>query len=190
MKNLYLTIFELSILFTGIDLYAQQKKKEAVSEISKLKFGVGLEGATPISGLNTYAVGAGLSFRLTKGVAKNFDATLTSGVMGFSPKNFKKNPMNTKPSIFIPIKLGGRLMLTENFYTLVEAGLTFTKTYDLLMISNSVSYYVPIKGTSFVYAPGIGLKFGGFTTDLRYESMNDGKLLNAKFLGLRVGIQF
>jgi hypothetical protein len=176
MKKLVLTLLAGAMLLAGTNVMAQDAKG--------FKFGIGLEGALPLSGLKTsYDVGAGLTLRGSFGVAENLDLTLTTGAIAFFPKDI--TGVNTKAAVWIPIKAGGRYMLSDNFYAMLEAGATIAKTYAVTGISGTSFTYGFVNSTEFTYAPGLGVKFGGFDVGARYEGIN-----STGFVGLRLGFTF
>jgi hypothetical protein len=181
MKKLVLTLLAGAMLLANVNLKAQDSK----GGVNGFRFGIGLEGALPSGGLKAYDAGAGLTLRFSQGVAENFDATLTSGGMAFFPKSFSGATANTKASIFIPIKLGGRYMFSENFYGMAEAGITIAKTYTVKSFSGTTPTYGFVSSSSFTYAPSIGARFGGFDIGVRYEGLDGGG-----FMGLRLGYDF
>lgn len=181
MKKLVFSLLAGALLLANINLKAQDSKGAAVNGF---KFGLGVEGALPLSGLKTsYDAGAGLTLRGSIGVAENLDATLTSGFIAFFPKGSLTT--SSKAAIWIPIKAGGRYMISDNFYGMVEAGVTIAKTYAVTGFSGSSFTYGFVNSTEFTYAPGIGVKFGGFDLGVRYEGIN-----STGFVGARLGFTF
>ncbi len=179
MKKLVFTLLAGTMLLTTLAVKAQDAK----GAVNGFKFGIGLEGALPLSGLKaSYDVGAGLTLRASQGVAENFDLTLTTGGIAFIPKDIANPNIDTKAAIWIPIKLGGRYMFSENFYGMAEAGVTIAKTY---LPTTTGSSFTSVSSTNFTYAPSIGVKFGGFDLGLRYEGVD-----STGFLGLRLGFTF
>ncbi|RZK58996.1 MAG: hypothetical protein EOO91_06485 [Pedobacter sp.] len=177
MKKLVFTLLAGAMLLAGSNLKAQN------AGVNGFKFGIGLEGALPLSGLKaSYDVGAGLTLRFSQGIAENFDATLTTGAIAFIPKDLANANLDTKAAIWIPIKAGGRYMFSENFYGMAEAGVTIAKTYLPSAAGGNVT---SVSSTSFTYAPGVGAKFGGFDIGVRYEGLD-----GAGFMGLRLGFTF
>lgn len=182
MKKLVLTLLAGVMLLAGKNLKAQDAK----GGVNGFKFGIGLEGALPLSGLKaSYDAGAGLTLRGSQGIAENFDATLTAGAIAFFPKDLANANINTKAAIWIPIKAGGRYMFSENFYGMAEAGITIAKTYAVTGFSGTTATYGFVSSTHFTYAPSIGARFGGFDLGVRYEGIN-----SSGFMGLRIGYDF
>lgn len=182
MKKLVFTLLASAMMLASTNLKAQDAK----GGVNGFKFGIGLEGALPLSGLkNSYDAGAGLTLRVSQGIAENLDATLTAGGIAFFPKNFSNANVNTKAAIWIPIKAGARYMFSENFYGMAEAGLTIAKTYAITGFSGTTPTYGFVSSTNFTYAPSIGARFGGFDVGVRYEGIN-----STGFIGLRIGYDF
>lgn len=177
MKKVVFILLAGAMLLAGTHLKAQDS-------VSGFKFGIGLEGALPANGLAGYDLGFGATLRFSKGVAENFDITLTPGIMAFIPKDMNNATIDTKAALFFPVKLGGRYMLSKNFYAMGEAGVTIIKTY-LPKVTGTSGSFTAVNSTSFTYAPSLGAKFGGFDIGARYEGLD-----GAGFVGLRIGYDF
>lgn len=169
MKKLF-TIASL-LLALAAGAFAQDSGK-------KISFGLGLEAALPPNA--AFTGGAGLTARITYGLNEKMAITGTSGAIAFIPKSV--SGVDMKPQINIPIKAGFKYMLTNRIYGLLESGYTITKTYFVNPANGSV---MSASGSSFVYAPGVGVKFGGLDLGLRYEGYT-----GSGFLGLRLGYDF
>lgn len=182
MKKLLVVVLAGAMMLASTNLKAQDSK----GGVNGFRFGIGIEGALPTNGLAGYDIGAGLTLRFSHGVAEKFDLTLTSGAMAFIPKDLTVGSatLDTKAALFIPVKVGGRYMLTENFYAMGEAGVTIVKTY-LPKVSGTSGSFSSVNSTSFTYAPSVGVKFGGFDVGVRYEGLD-----GAGFFGARVGFTF
>jgi hypothetical protein len=182
MKKLFFVLLAGAMMLANTSLKAQDSK----GGVNGFKFGIGIEGALPTNGLTGYDVGAGLTLRFSHGVAENLDLTLTSGAMAFIPKDLSVGSatLDTKAALFIPIKLGGRYMISDNFYVMGEAGMTIIKTY-LPKVTGTSGSFSSVSSNSFTYAPGVGVKFGGFDIGVRYEGLD-----GAGFVGARVGFTF
>ena len=170
LKFLIISLFAaiLTIVSTGTN--AQGKK---------FKVGLGLETALPVGNMdNVYSVGAGLSLRFLYKITPQFGATFTTGGIAFIPKGGINK--NSKATLNIPFKIGGRYKFTDKFYGIMEVGTTHSIVY--YDVDNKVQH---ISGNSFTYAPGVGLLLGGFDVSLRYEGYKD-----AGFVGLRLGFFF
>jgi len=180
------------------------------------RFGFGVEGALPMGALkeapSSYKIGGGANLRFSQGIAPGFDLTLTGGAIAFIPEDLNNKTVDTKASLFIPVKLGGRLMLGKTFYLMAEAGMTLTKVYQPTAVSIGGGSSSPtvnvsegfVNGSTFAYAPSIGMRFGGFDIGLRYEGISDvygGKIVvlptgtqpsssSGGFTALRIGIDF
>lgn len=175
---------QLSILITillvfTISIQAQDKK-----EISgkKFKIGLGLEAALPVGIMgDAYSFGGGLSLRFLYKITPEFGATFTTGGIAFVPKDLKNLNDNSKATVNIPFKLGGRYKFTNKFYGIMEAGVTHSIVY-YKDVNDNLAH---LSGNSFTYAPGVGVLLGGFDASLRYEGYE-----NAGFMGLRLGFFF
>lgn len=199
-------------LFASISVHAQTEPTKPKGKANGFSFGIGVDGALPMGALkeapSNYTIGGGGNIRLTQGLAKDFDLTLTAGGIVFVPKDLNNKTIDTKVSVFIPIKLGARIMLGDTFYLMGEAGVALTKVYQAktLTITGTTGTVKEgfVNGSTFVYAPSIGLRFGGLDLGLRYEGISDvngGKVIvlqtgtaptstSGGFLGLRIGYDF
>lgn len=170
----------LSVLFLLFSLSIQAQDAKPTTG-KKFKVGLGLDAALPVGNLGTlYSVGGGLSLRFLYKVTPEFGITFTTGFDAFIPKNLNNLNNNSKASLNIPFKLGGRYKFTDKFYGIMEVGTTHSIIY--YKSSNSVAH---VSSNSFTYAPGIGVLLGGFDASLRYEGYG-----GAGFIGLRLGFFF
>lgn len=180
MKKLFTILMVAAAVTVGTTSFAQTTGKASNTD---LRFGIGLEGALPMGALKFYDIGAGLSLRLSKGFTDQITGTASAGATAFFPTGNLTGA--SKASIYIPVKVGGKYFITENFYGSAELGLTLTKTYTVTGFSGTTPTYGFANGTSFTYAPGIGVQFGSFDLSARYEGLDGGG-----FLGLRLGFDF
>ncbi|MEO5499872.1 MAG: hypothetical protein ABIR31_00395 [Ginsengibacter sp.] len=174
-----LTLLTVIILVFSISIQGQDKK-----EISgkKFKIGLGLEAALPVGIMgDAYSFGGGLSLRFIYKITPEFGATFTTGGIAFVPKDLKNLNDNSKATVNIPFKLGGRYKFTNKFYGIMEAGVTHSIVY-YKDVNDNLAH---LSGNSFTYAPGVGVLLGGFDASLRYEGYE-----NAGFMGLRLGFFF
>src|SRR5258708_16070678 len=173
MKPLLTAFLTVVILIFSTSCNAQGKK---------FKVGLGLEAVLPTGNFgNVYSVGGGLTLRFLYKITPQFGATFTTGGIVFATKNLNNIDSNSKATINIPFKVGGRYKFTNKFYGIMEVGIT-----------NSITFYEDankklqhVTANSFTYAPGIGVLLGGFDASLRYEGYE-----NAGFLALRLGFFF
>jgi hypothetical protein len=175
----HLTLLTAIILVFSISIQAQDKK-----EISgkKFKIGLGLEAALPVGIMgDAYSFGGGLTLRFLYKITPEFGATFTTGGIAFVPKDLKNLNDNSKATVNIPFKLGGRYKFTNKFYGIMEAGVTHSIVY-YKDVNDNLAH---LSGNSFTYAPGVGVLLGGFDASLRYEGYK-----NAGFMGLRLGFFF
>ncbi len=172
MKTRFTLAACLLILFAG-STYAQKASK-------KFRIGLGVEGALPSTGLSAmYNFGAGATTRFAYSLDDKMAITLTTGAIAFLPKSIAKDA-DLKAQINIPIKAGFRYMITPKFYGIAETGVTIAKSY-----ASVAGQTISATGSTFTYAPGIGVLLGGFDASLRYEGYT-----GAGFLGLRLGFNF
>ena len=151
-------------------------------DVKKFSLGIGLEGALPVNGLNSlYSAGGGLTLRAAFGIDESSAFTVTSGALAFIPKDLKNFSDDLKAQINIPVKAGYKYFISDNFYGIAEAGMSFIKTYIPNMNGGTTS----VSNSEFTYAPGVGVQFGGFDASLRYEGYS-----GAGFIGLRAGFNF
>jgi hypothetical protein len=205
-KQLFIILCLIGLTFPS---FSQEEINKNSNQIAGLKFGIGLEGALPSGALKdvaNYKYGGGLSIRFSKGIAQNLDLVLTSGALGFVPEDLNNATIDTKASIFIPLKLGARLMLGNHFYVMADGGVMFTKIYQATSVNmnNATATDGFVNGSTFTFAPGLGLKFGAFNFGARYEMLSDingGKTVvlptqkistekKGSFIGLRIGFDF
>lgn len=194
-------------IFTSANAQTPETKSK-----NRFLFGIGLNGALPMSALkdapNNYKIGGGLDLRFTQELSKSFALTLTGGAIAFIPEDLDNLTIDSKASLFVPIKLGGRVMLGNTFYVMGEAGVVITKIYQYTgsTVNGSTTTVEDgfVNGSSFTYAPSIGVRFGKFDLGVRYEGISDvtgGKelvaagqsALNDKkggFAGLRIAFDF
>ncbi|SFH12943.1 outer membrane beta-barrel protein [Pedobacter insulae] len=215
MKLQILSLLCGLVLIGAVTAKAQTRPIPPDKPVTGFRFGIGLEGALPMGDMKdlyNYKVGGGLTLRFSKGIAENLDVLLTGGAIGLLPEDLASETYDTNPSILIPVKLGARFMLGNNFYLMGEAGMTFTKIYTITNIDMTTGDVNEgfVNGSTFGYAPSIGVRFGKLDIGLRYEtlsdinggkglkfegvgSLNDGNGLSkapASFLGLRIGFDF
>jgi hypothetical protein len=178
MKKILSVLTALFFLCTTT-IHAQDEKTITGK---KFKIGLGLEAALPVGTFGqAYSVGGGLTLRFLYKITPQFGATFTTGVIAFAPKNLNNLNSNSKATLNIPFKLGGRYKFTDKFYAIMELGTTHSITY-YKDINDNLAH---VSGNSFTYAPGIGVLLGGFDASLRYEGYK-----SAGFLGLRLGFFF
>ncbi|MBS1736638.1 MAG: hypothetical protein JSS98_08575 [Bacteroidetes bacterium] len=171
----------LTAVFLIFSLTIQAQDKKEISG-KKFKVGLGLEGALPVGVMgDAYSVGAGLSLRFLYKITPQFGATFTTGGIAFIPKDLNNLNSDSKATLNIPVKLGGRYKFTDKFYGIMEAGVT----HSIIYYEDANGNLAHLTGNSFTYAPGIGVLLGGFDASLRYEGYE-----NAGFIGLRLGFFF
>lgn len=170
MKKLLTIAIVLIAAFSTSALHAQG-----------FKIGLAAEGALPLGNLkNLYNVGAGLTVRGEIGIGEGAAATITSGVIAFIPKDLSSG-IDLKAQLNIPIKAGVKYTVAGPLYVIGEAGVSLIKTYYPDANGNVQS----LNSTEFTYAPGIGVRLGGFDAGVRYEGYS-----GAGFAALRLGFSF
>lgn len=161
---------------------------ERTSEFTGKRFRVnlGLEAALPMSDLkDAYSVGGGLTLRFLYNVSNSVGITFTSGAIAFAPKDLNNLGQNAKVLLNIPFKLGGRFMLTPNFYAMGELGITSSMNYYM----DSQNNLQHITTSCFTWAPSIGVVLGGFDASLRFESFSK-DAYKGNFLAARLSFNF
>ncbi len=178
----------IGLLFSSIQ-FVNAQETEGKKKVNGFRFGLGLEAALPLGNLDSYVAGGGLTARFTKGIAPGLDLTFIGGGIGLVPEDVNNANVDTKASIFIPVKAGLRIMAGKTFYLTGEAGITFTKVYGVTSVTVTQGGATINKGfvndKVFTYAPGAGLRFGSFDLGARYEGYEGGGLA-----ALRIGLDF
>lgn len=171
MKKLFL-LTAIAGMFALTNVSAQTKDPA----MSGQKFGVAAEFAFPTGTFGDfYNLGYGASLQFQTPIAEKLNFTATAGYLNFKAKDeFGGGNVG-----FVPVKVGARYFLAENFYAGGELGASFgTKDGS---------------GTAFAYTPNIGVEFpvsdkGSIDLGARYEAWsNDGTL---RFFGLRLAYNF
>lgn len=212
MKHQIFVLLCTFILLASINVKAQTKPIPPDKPTNGFSFGIALEGALPLGALkeppSSYKYGGGGNIRFTQGLASGLDLTLTAGGIAFVPEDLNNKTIDSKISIFIPIKLGARVMIGNTFYLMGEAGVSLTKVYQAKTLTiNGTSGTVEegfVNGSTFAYSPSMGVRFGGLDLGLKYEGISDingGKVIvlqtgtapknkSGGFVGLRIGYDF
>ena len=178
MKKLFL-LTAIAGVFAFSNVSAQTKDVAMTGQ----KLGIGAEFAFPTGDFgDVYNLGYGGSLQFQTPIAAKLNFTATAGYLNFTGKDYT-TPIGTfKAADFgsIPVKIGARYFLAENFYAGGELGASFA-TGD-----NS--------GTAFVYTPNIGVEFpvadkASIDFGVRYEAWSrDSSTL--RFVGLRLAYNF
>ena len=173
MKKLFLLTAIVGIFaFTN----ASAQKDAAMSGP---KLGIGADFAFPMgdwkdAGMN---FGFGGSLLYQHPVAPNLNLTANAGYINFQTKDL---PLVGKLNAgFIPVKVGARYFVAENFYVNGELGAVFG-TEDGA-------------GTAFAYSPGLGIEFpvadkSSIDLGARYEGWS--KNGTSSFIGIRAAFNF
>lgn len=174
MKKLFL-LTAIAGLFAFSNVSAQTKDVA----MSGNKFGIGAEFAFPTGSFgDVYNLGYGGSLQFQTPIAEKLNFTATAGYLNFTGKDLGAGFKAADFGV-IPVKIGARYFIAENFYAGGELGAAFG-TGD-----NSE--------TSFVYTPNIGVEFpvsdkGSIDLGARYEAWSNNGTL--KFVGLRLAYNF
>ncbi|TDQ08562.1 hypothetical protein [Pedobacter metabolipauper] len=140
------------------------------------KIGIGAEFAFPTGNFGEiYKMGYGGSLQYQMPIANKLNFLATAGYLNFTPED----GLPFEDYGVIPVKLGARYFLAENFYAGGELGAAFG-TGD-----NSE--------TAFIYTPHIGVEFpvadkGTVDLGARYEAWSNNG--TSRFIGLRLAYNF
>jgi hypothetical protein len=176
--KLFYTIAAVMLLFVCSTARAQ------TVNTSKFRLGIGIDALVPVG--NTATVqnfGLGITPRLQYGVSDRFAVTFTSGIYHFFPKTVSYPASGSFPGIqtqyqsnIIPVKVGFKAFLGDNFYLSGEAGLAFE-------VSESGST------KHFLWSPGIGYATKRWDIGARYENFS-GNRYSDGVTALRVAYGF
>jgi hypothetical protein len=155
MKNikriLGLTLVATAMLFS-IDTNAQEQTSDTKPQPEYLhhwRIGFGLNGGIPVK--ESYNFSLGTDARLQYDLTTKTSLALTTGYTHLFSAGDDAG--------FIPIKLGFKAFLGNQFYVLGEAGEAFGTKKGM--------------GNSFLWAPGIGVATKHIDVSLRYENYNE-----------------
>lgn len=156
----------VAALFSSFNGYAQKSDGDSKA----LRLGIGFSAGLPTN--DFYSVALGGDLKLQQDFTTNISGTLSAGYTSFSLDGNNTGSVN-----FIPLKVGIKVFPVQRFYLGGEVGVGFG-VGDLN------------DGTSFVYAPGIGVGTNaGWDFGLRYEGFaRDGG--NIGQVALRVAYGF
>jgi len=163
MKHL-LSFFILVILSATI---AQAQNNDS------WRVGFGIDAGVSTSDAFKYALGGDI--RVQKDFNQRVSGTLTTGFSHFFEKDhFANYTQYGSPYNVIPVKLGVKYFVGDNFYLGGEAGAGFAFEQW---------------GTSFIWSPSVGVAFkNGIDVSLKYEDYTKDKA--TKTLGLRLAYGF
>lgn len=173
MKKLFL-LTAIAGIFAFTNASAQ---KDAAMNGPKL--GIGAEFAFPIGDFGKgFDLGYGGSLLYQHPVAPNLNLTANAGYLSFqSKKDILGGRINAG---FVPVKVGARYFVAENFYVNGEIGAAFATGDNA-------------NGTAFAYSPGIGVEFpvadkSSIDLGARYEGWSKNGSLS--FIGVRAAFNF
>lgn len=189
-KYKHLLAFAIAILITSVT------QAQSSSEIvRKIEPGVNVEAAFPTGNFGkSYSFGIGGSVMGRYALSDKANLTASLGYISFSGKNITisevetddggnpihddfGNPIYTtttmKASSFhgVPLRLGANYSIGGPVFIQGEVGASFMKG-----------------GTAFLYAPGVGVRFGNLEAEAKYEGWSKNGTLS--FFGVRVGYFF
>lgn len=142
VKNISKTLFLFGVLLVCNNSFSQEFKKG-------FRLGFGLNGGVPMN--NQFDFSLGIDGRLQYNMSPFTSIAATTGYTElFSNKN--------GDSGFIPLKVGFKRFLSNQFYALGEIGAGIGVKSGM--------------GTSFLWAPGIGVATKNIDVSLRYEDYN------------------
>ncbi|MEJ7559991.1 MAG: hypothetical protein WKF66_16885 [Pedobacter sp.] len=178
MKKLFLSIAIVGLL--GFSSVNAQTKDVAMSGS---KIGIGAEFAFPTGQFGDYYdFGYGASLQFQTPIASKLNFIATAGYLTFQSKEniIIGTQSGTLPNNgAVPLKVGARYFLSENFYVGGELGVAIATTSG--------------SGNGFIYTPHIGVEFpvaDKSTIDFgaRYEAWSNNG--TRKFVGLRLAYNF
>lgn len=162
LKSIYILIATALLFFAGSRANAQS------AAAGKFRLGIGVDALVPVGNTKTTQNFAlGLTPRLQYSVSNRFALIFTSGIYHFFPKSFPYPSGSTLPPIMvkfrseiIPVKLGAKVFLSNNFYFSGEAGAAF-----------EVARYAGER-VHFLWSPGIGYATKRWDIGARYEDFS------------------
>jgi hypothetical protein len=175
--------FSLIILFAS--LFAVTT---ASAQSKKFSLSLGLEGGLPVGAMGTgYSAAAGSSLRAQYNINEKISVFASGGGIAFLPKNLSSlgNSNSISAMLAIPIKVGGKYFLGKSFYGSAEIGTSINRIIAASASGGGGGVTTFPSYTAMVYAPGIGVQFGGFDFGIRYETHSKGG--SSSFLGARFG---
>ena len=175
--------------FTAAAIFFGSAANAQTTPLNKLRFGVGVEGLLPTGNLHNLSnVGLGGTARLQYGVADNLALTLTSGYYNFFGKKIADGLDTKYPSFgIVPVKVGIKAFLSQNFYVSGEVGAGF-ETKDAYAYTSNTSADNG-KATKLIASPGIGYATKSWDIGARYENFS-GQNNNYGTVGLRIAYGF
>lgn len=183
MKKLFI-LTALTGLFAFTTASAQVKDPA----MSGAKLGIGADFAFPTGNTgDIYKLGYGGSLEFQTPIAERLNFTATAGYLTFTGKEYNIAGLDFKARDYsaVPVKVGIKYFLAENFYAGGQVGASFGTSDGA--------------GTAFAYTPGIGFEFpvadnGSIDLGARYEGWSgkdDNQFVPVKnFVGLRLAYNF
>jgi hypothetical protein len=157
-----------ALLIAGIGFSAKAQDGE-------FKFNAGLELGLPMGTFgDAFSFGFGASVQANYGLGESLWGTGSVGFMNFAGKTV--NGFTFGSSGLIPIKVGVRYMLSEQFFVHPELGVSLSTASG--------------GGSSFTYAGGLGyMASENLSVAARFESLSQTGG-SSSFIGFRVGYTF
>ena len=155
---------------------------------NQFRFGVGVEGGVVTGDAHNYSnIELGGTARLQYGFSKNLALTLTSGYYNFFGKTYDNTAGTKYQSLgMVPIKLGIKAFVTNNFYVGAEGGIGIeTKTFNYQGVNEDFSE----KHNKLLLSPGVGYANKHWDIGARYENFS-GQDRNSGFVALRLAYGF
>jgi hypothetical protein len=178
MMKLTKMLMAAAIILFAVSANAQFRKP--------VKFGVGLSAALPtgmpsLSGEN-FKYGGGIDFKLGIRIIPKLAATVSGGVNGFLTTKALSGG-KADGLLAIPIKVGAKYFFFKKLYGAMELGITSGTLYHYDAVTDKLDQYK--MGSSFTYAPGVGVQIASFDFGIRYEHITAGG-----FFAFRFGLGF
>jgi hypothetical protein len=123
---------------------------------SKIRFNVGAELGLATGILKDYySIGIGATAELEYLVDDNLSVTANSGIIQYVGRKIPNTTTKYLSSATIPILIGGKYMLSDNFFGTLQLGTSLFSGVD--------------KGARFTYIPGLGFKVNEkITAQIKY----------------------
>jgi hypothetical protein len=171
MKKLLLSL----AMVAGLGFAANAQTKDAA--MSGPKLGIGADFAFPVGDAgDVFDYGIGGSLLYQHPIANKLNLTGNAGYLSLKTKEVLGTTANFG---YVPVKVGLRYFLAENFYAQGEVGATFSTENG--------------GGTAFAYAPSLGIEFPvankmAIDFGARYEGWSNNG--TTSFIGLRAALNF
>jgi hypothetical protein len=163
-------------LLASLCVFAAKAQKET----KNFSFGLGIEAGSPGGNLGTlYNTAVGLTLRASWHAGPGF-VTLTSGLIGYTPKKIEGVP--SKAGLQIPVRVGYKYIIQHHFFLMGETGYSDFNTYY-----GSKGSIVSRSSGALLVAPSIGFQANAFEISLRYDVFSNS---TGSVFGARLGFNF